>query len=83
MIRWLSRKLDLEKKIPTTEDLRYSVSLPCYARIKEGDDMVSTNRYIRFIEISSGLIKDSRIPLFSSIFSKRPILNTSYSFSLS
>jgi transposase len=32
---------------------------------------VSTNRYIRFVELSSGLIRDSRIPLFSSKFSKR------------
>jgi hypothetical protein len=31
----------------------------------------STNRYIRFVEISSGLIKDSRIPLYSSKFSKK------------
>jgi hypothetical protein len=32
---------------------------------------VSTNRYIGFVELSSGLIKDSRIPLFSSKFSKK------------
>jgi len=32
---------------------------------------VSANRYIRFVEISSGLIKDSRIPLFSSKFSRK------------
>ncbi|HEU17228.1 MAG TPA: IS5/IS1182 family transposase, partial [Methanolinea sp.] len=32
---------------------------------------MSTNRYIRFVELSSGLIKDSRIPLYSSKFSKR------------
>jgi hypothetical protein len=32
---------------------------------------LSTNRYIRFVEISSGLIKDSRIPLYSSKFSKK------------
>ncbi len=32
---------------------------------------MSTNRYIRFVELSSGLIKDSRIPLFSSKFSKK------------
>ena len=32
---------------------------------------MSANRYIRFIELSSGLIRDSRIPLFSSKFSKR------------
>ncbi len=32
---------------------------------------MSTNRYIRFVELSSGLIRDSRIPLFSSKFSKR------------
>jgi len=32
---------------------------------------VSANRYIRFVELSSGLIRDSRIPLFSSKFSKR------------
>jgi hypothetical protein len=31
----------------------------------------STNRYIRFIEISSGLIRDSRIPRYSSKFSKK------------
>jgi|GEM_PF-6618508 len=29
------------------------------------------NRYIRFVELSSGLIRDSRIPLFSSKFSKK------------
>jgi hypothetical protein len=33
--------------------------------------IVSINRYIRFIEISSGLIKGSRIPLYSSKFSKK------------
>jgi len=32
---------------------------------------MSANRYIRFVEISSGLIKDSRIPLYSSKFSKK------------
>jgi transposase len=32
---------------------------------------VSTNRYIWFVELSSGLIRDARIPLFSSKFSKR------------
>jgi hypothetical protein len=32
---------------------------------------VSANRYIRFVELSSGLIRDSRIPLFSSKFSKK------------
>jgi hypothetical protein len=32
---------------------------------------LSANRYIRFVEISSGLIKDSRIPLYSSKFSKK------------
>jgi hypothetical protein len=32
---------------------------------------VSTNRYIRFVELSSGLIRDSRIPLYSSKFSKK------------
>ena len=32
---------------------------------------MSTNRYIRFIELSSGLIRDSRIPLFSSRFSRK------------
>jgi len=31
----------------------------------------STNRYIRFVELSSGLIKDSRIPLYSSKFSRK------------
>jgi len=33
--------------------------------------IVSINRYIRFVEISSGLIKGSRIPLYSSKFSKK------------
>jgi hypothetical protein len=37
----------------------------------EGDKIMSANRYIRFVELSSGLIKDSRIPLFSSKFSKK------------
>ena len=32
---------------------------------------MSTNRYIRFVELSSGLIKDSRIPLYSSKYSKK------------
>jgi Transposase DDE domain len=32
---------------------------------------VSANRYIRFVELSSGLIRDSRIPLFSSKFSRK------------
>ena len=32
---------------------------------------MSANRYIRFVELSSGLIRDSLIPLFSSKFSKR------------
>ena len=32
---------------------------------------MSANRYIRFVELSFGLIKDSRIPLFSSKFSKK------------
>jgi hypothetical protein len=33
--------------------------------------IISLNRYIRFVEISSGLIKESRIPLYSSKFSKK------------
>jgi hypothetical protein len=32
---------------------------------------MSANRYIRFVELSSGLIRDSRIPLFSSKFSPK------------
>jgi len=32
---------------------------------------MSANRYIRFVELSSGLIRDSRIPLYSSRFSKK------------
>jgi len=32
---------------------------------------MSTNRYIRFVELSSGLIRDSRITLYSSKFSKK------------
>lgn len=32
---------------------------------------MSTNRYIRFVEVSSGLIRDSRIPLYSSKYSKK------------
>ena len=32
---------------------------------------MSANRYIRFVELSSGLIRDTRIPLFSSKFSKK------------
>jgi hypothetical protein len=31
----------------------------------------STNRYIKFVEISFGLIRNSRIPLYSSKFSKK------------
>jgi len=34
---------------------------------------MSANRYNRFVELSSGLIKDSRIPLFSSKFSKKDL----------
>ena len=41
---------------------------------------MSTNRYIRFVESSSGLIRNSRIPLYSSKHSKKPIPNTNYSF---
>jgi transposase len=37
----------------------------------EGDEIVSANRYIRFVKLSSGLIKDSRIPLYSSKYSKK------------
>ena len=33
--------------------------------------IVSINRYIRFVEISSRLIKESRIPFYSSKFSKK------------
>jgi hypothetical protein len=32
---------------------------------------MSTNRHVRFVESSSRLIRDARIPLFSSKFSKR------------
>ena len=32
---------------------------------------MSANRYSRFVELSSGLIKDSRIPLYSSKYSKK------------
>jgi transposase len=32
---------------------------------------VSANRYIRFVELTSGLIRDSRIPLYSSKFSRK------------
>src|SRR5574343_64120 len=32
---------------------------------------MSTNRYIRFVELSSGVIRDSRIPLFSLKFSRK------------
>ena len=32
---------------------------------------MSTNRYIRFVELSSRLIRDSRIPLYSSKYSKK------------
>jgi len=32
---------------------------------------MSANRYIRFVELSSGLIRDSRIPRFSSKFSRK------------
>jgi len=37
----------------------------------EGDEIVLANRYIRFVKLSSGLIKDSRIPLYSSKYSKK------------
>jgi len=30
-----------------------------------------TNRYIRFVELSSGLVRDIRIPLYSSKYSKK------------
>ncbi len=32
---------------------------------------MSTNRYIRFVELSSRLIRDSKIPLYSSKYSKK------------
>ena len=32
---------------------------------------MSTNRYIRYVELSSRLIRDSRIPLYSSKYSKK------------
>ncbi|OPY36402.1 MAG: Transposase DDE domain protein [Methanoregula sp. PtaU1.Bin051] len=32
---------------------------------------MSANRYIRFVELTSGLIRDSRIPLYSSKFSRK------------
>ena len=32
---------------------------------------MSTNRYIMFVELSSRLIRDSRIPLYSSKYSKK------------
>lgn len=32
---------------------------------------MSANRYIRFVELSSGLIRDARIPLYSSKYSKK------------
>jgi hypothetical protein len=32
---------------------------------------MSANRYIRFVELSSGLIRNSRIPLYSSKFSRK------------
>ncbi|OPY35401.1 MAG: hypothetical protein A4E35_01750 [Methanoregula sp. PtaU1.Bin051] len=32
---------------------------------------MSANRYISFVELSSGVIRNSRIPLYSSKFSKR------------
>jgi hypothetical protein len=33
--------------------------------------VLSTNQYIRFVEVASGLIRNSRIPLYSSKFSKK------------
>jgi hypothetical protein len=32
---------------------------------------MSANRYIRFVELSSGLIRDSRIPIYSSKYSPK------------
>lgn len=32
---------------------------------------MSTNHYIRLVELSSGLIRDSRIPLYSSKYTKK------------
>ncbi|OPY38940.1 MAG: hypothetical protein A4E35_00166 [Methanoregula sp. PtaU1.Bin051] len=32
---------------------------------------MSANRYIRFVELSSGLIRDSRVPLYSSKYSRK------------
>jgi hypothetical protein len=62
------------------QKLRYGASLPCYANNEQGGKIMSANRYIRFVELSSGLIRDSRIPLFSSKFSKKTFTHTSYSF---
>ena len=42
------------------------VCINCKETIKK-----STNRYIRFVELSTRLIKDSRIPLYSSKYSKK------------
>lgn len=36
------------------------------------------NRYIWFVELSSGLIKDSGTPLYSSEYLKRPVPGTRY-----
>ena len=33
--------------------------------------LMSANRYIRFVELSSVLIQDARIPLYSSKYSKK------------
>ena len=45
--------------------------LPCCANNERGGKIMSAKRYIRFVELSLGLIRDSRIPLFSSKFSKK------------
>ena len=37
----------------------------------EGGKIMSANRYIRFVELSSGLIRDPRISLYSSKYSKK------------
>ena len=42
------------------------ILITCKETIKK-----STNRYIKFVEISFGLIRNSRIPLYSSKFSKK------------
>jgi len=69
----LCRKTTFSGVINWPQKLMYGVFLPFYAYNHWGDKIISATRYIRIVELSSSLIKDSPIPLFSLKFSKRDL----------